>query len=262
MTFNRLIYASDCLVSLALWKMKTRIPLPYARYRVNGALMTVRPLSMDAVICYENMEMAVYDPFIPQFVPGDTVIDIGAHIGSFSVHTALAQRSGIRIFAYEPHPVSYKLLTENIKFNQVGKTVTARRSAVSDTRGRVRLHMHRSNTGSNSIFGSSDYAGNISVPTVTLADVFSENNIRRCRFLKLDCEGAEMPILSAAPAGLWKRIDSVVTEIHPNYPESGLTGLFKRNGFFTRIISGRSDRGALERFASKSVRLLHARKSN
>src|SRR3989344_7771238 len=60
--------------------------------------------------------------------PGDKVVDIGASIGAFSV---LAAKRGARVYAYEPTPRSFELLSQNIK----GYNVTANNLAVAGKAG-------------------------------------------------------------------------------------------------------------------------------
>ncbi len=56
--------------------------------------------------------------------PGDWVIDIGAHVGTFSVPLAWAVGSTGHVFAFEPAPENFALLCENIGGNGVADVVT------------------------------------------------------------------------------------------------------------------------------------------
>jgi len=56
------------------------------------------------------------------------ILDIGAHIGCFSLYTQ-ALNSQIKIIALEPEPNNFKLLKENLKLNHC-QNVTARQLAV------------------------------------------------------------------------------------------------------------------------------------
>ena len=42
----------------------------------------------------------------------------------------------------------------------------------------------------------------LGIECVSLADIFADNAITHCDLLKLDCEGAELEILEAAPPGI------------------------------------------------------------
>jgi hypothetical protein len=66
--------------------------------------------------------------------PGDTVFDIGAHCGVSTWH--LSQRVGPagRVIAFEPDPVNFSLLLQNIELHKL-TNVTPLQIAVSDRNG-------------------------------------------------------------------------------------------------------------------------------
>src|SRR3989344_7834687 len=73
----------------------------------------------------------------PDFIIGtsDTVIDIGAHIGSFSMLAANLAPTG-HIFSFEPDPANFAQLINNINAANT-KNVVARQIAVSAKQGTV-----------------------------------------------------------------------------------------------------------------------------
>ncbi|MBK6794943.1 MAG: FkbM family methyltransferase [Anaerolineales bacterium] len=70
-----------------------------------------------------------------QFViaPGDVVVDIGAHIGAFSVWAACQAPLG-RVYAFEPNGENHALLVENKNINNLNN-LEAFNIAVSDRDG-------------------------------------------------------------------------------------------------------------------------------
>lgn len=68
----------------------------------------------------------------------DLVFDIGAWIGPFTLWQAARNR---RVVAFEPNPVAYLTLTENISRNDwLGSKVTASIGAITPARGRARMY--------------------------------------------------------------------------------------------------------------------------
>ena len=53
----------------------------------------------------------------------DVVVDIGAHIGTFTVGAAKRAMNG-RVFAIEPVPENFDLLQENVRVNNRENVVT------------------------------------------------------------------------------------------------------------------------------------------
>src|SRR5882724_2862803 len=80
-----------------------------------------------------------------ELAPGDTVVDVGAHIGVVSIY--LAQRHPeVRILAYEAVPRVFELLTANLRRNRV-HNVTAFNLAVTGDGRDLELASHlQSNT--------------------------------------------------------------------------------------------------------------------
>lgn len=208
----------DCLVSLAAWKIVHRTGTTIAQYRVTPKeIFQVRRFSMDACIVYENVIARVYDQFVPPLQPNDHVLDIGAHIGSFSIH--LARRfPNIHILAFEPHPVTFELLKKNIALNTLQKTIQPFRSGVGESDGVSKLFEDSGNTGANSTTETKHTnLKHIPITMTSVPTIFATHAIKRCALLKLDCEGSEYEILSRAPEALLGRINAIIMETHPGY---------------------------------------------
>src|SRR3569833_367851 len=77
--------------------------------------------------------------WIAGFAAGDTMVDVGANVGMYSIWAAATR--GARVFAFEPEAQNYALLNRNILLNGMSETVTAFCLGLSDTAGLSRLHM-------------------------------------------------------------------------------------------------------------------------
>ena len=139
----------------------------------------------------------------------DVIIDIGAHIGIFTIYASQFCNNG-KIYSFEPVRENYDLLLNNIKLNN-SEQVKPFNLAVSNTNDDVTIYIN-DDKAAHSIFPSSE--SSINVKSITLQNIFEENNINHCNFLKLDCEGAEYEILCNLPAKYFKEIDKIVMECH------------------------------------------------
>jgi FkbM family methyltransferase len=143
---------------------------------------------------------------------GLTIVDVGANVGAFALFAA---RGGAnRVFAFEPSPLAWELLSRNVEANAPLVRVRAFNRAVAGKRGPVRMFSdlaERSRLlreeGEETVGRRVDV-----VEAITLADVFESCEIERCHLLKLDCEGSEHEILRAAPDPLLERIDEIRME--------------------------------------------------
>lgn len=228
----------DCLVSLAAWKIVHKTGTTIVQYRVTAnERFRVRRFSMDAGVVYENVIARVYDQFVPPLQPSDRVLDVGAHIGSFSIH--LARRfPDIHVLAFEPHPVTFELLEKNISLNSLQKTIRPFRNGVGESDRVSKLFEDSGNTGANSIIETKHTnLKHIPVILTSLPTIFATYTMKRCALLKLDCEGSEYEILSRAPEGLLKKIHTIIMETHPGYSLPTLIRRLKKTGFRVKIVS-------------------------
>ena len=136
---------------------------------------------------------------------GATVIDIGANVGIFSL---LAAKSARLVHAFEPEPRNFDLIQQNCR----GKSnIVVHNEAIGAIDGTASLSIGSSSTAF-SLYG--DAAETRPVSVRTLSSVFSEYDIEYCDFLKLDCEGAEYPILLGSPAEIFDKIGLLAMEYH------------------------------------------------
>ena len=139
----------------------------------------------------------------------DTVIDIGAHIGLFTLYASQNCKNG-NIYSYEPVKENFNVLKENITINNL-KNVKIFNLAVSKSNSTIKLFMNNDESGHSMFSKSSE---NIIVNSTSLMKIFDENNIKKCNFLKLDCEGAEYEIIKNLPLEYFQKIDKLVIEYH------------------------------------------------
>lgn len=148
----------------------------------------------------------------------DTVVDVGANIGLFSIRAASLAR---RIIALEPLPDHFKILQANLDAPQFRHVATVSK-ALSGTSGALDLWVS-SNPGGHSILRDvAQGSTSVRVEAMTLRDLFADHSIDRCDLLKLDCEGAEYESLAATPEELWPRIERIHLEFHQG--PAGWTG--------------------------------------
>lgn len=139
----------------------------------------------------------------------DIVIDVGAHIGLFTLYASQFCTDG-KIYSFEPMKENYELLSENIKSNNL-KQVEIFNLAVSNSNQEINLYINDDESG-HSMFSESNHS--TTVNSISLQKFFDEKNIERCNFLKLDCEGAEYEIIKHLPTSYLQKIDKMVIEYH------------------------------------------------
>lgn len=210
----------------------------------NGQKIKVRAGSVDKMIVKEIFVDNYYIPQGFEIQKGDTVVDIGAHIGTFSV---FASGFASKIYSFEPLDENFQLLKENIAINNIGDIAVPFNSAVSDKTGKREFFICSNNSAGHSFYFSESFCKNkkIIVPTVSLEDFVASNNISVINFLKIDCEGAEYDILLKCPTRVLNIVQKISMECHDIDSDrnvSLLEDFLKENGFAVNINGGQKNR--------------------
>lgn len=146
------------------------------------------------------------------------IVDIGANIGVATLDWAL-RLSGVVIHAYEPHPNTYRVLSENIVANKLALRVTAYREAVGRFDGTVALRSGDASV--NSTAYGAGWAGDaneeLAAPMVSFDEVVARCGEPAVELVKIDAEGAEADILEGAAAVALARVRRIVLEYHDSF---------------------------------------------
>ena len=187
----------------------------------------------------------------------DTVLDVGGHIGLFSIRVAPLAR---RVISCEPVPSNAELFRRNVTDTGCDN-ITLEPTAVTSMGGTAEIFQSTSNLAGHSVFESlAPEAKPIAVPASTLAELFARHDIERCAFLKLDCEGGEYDIVLNGDPDVLSRVDRIAMEYHdasvdnPRYTSDELDRVLRDAGFHTerRRTSTERDHGLL--YASRAKR--------
>ncbi|MCW8956162.1 MAG: FkbM family methyltransferase [Gammaproteobacteria bacterium] len=176
-----------------------------------------------------------------QFNEGDIALDIGANIGWYSLLLDKKMPEGCQIYAFEPDPLNYQLLTFNIQLNSANK-IKAIQSALSNKNEIKKLYRYSNkNLGRHSLLdiNKGDF---VDVEALILDDFLKSNNvdINRVKFAKIDIEGYEYFALSGALQAL-ESINCLISEFVPRYLEHGsvdpglLINLLEDKGFKSNV---------------------------
>jgi FkbM family methyltransferase len=180
------------------------------------------------------------------FARGDIVIDIGAHVGVFAIYAA-KRHPEICVLAFEPDPVNFSNLRANIAANRVANVFPHHLAVTRDGRPFTLDTPPDNSGGAGGYYSERAGYARSTVGSVTLDDVFARFAIRRCKLLKIDCEGAEHEILTSA--SVLDRVEWLSGEFHINEL------LEARGCTVERLIATVATRIPPERIVVKSIRM-------
>lgn len=117
------------------------------------------------------------------------VVDIGAHIGYYTLIAARLVGKNGKVYAFEPNPDNFTLLKKNVKENNY-KNVCLINKAISNKEGFLKLFINPESSGSGSIYEKDNNKNCINIKATTLDN--SLKNIKKIDIIKIDIEGAEI----------------------------------------------------------------------
>lgn len=178
----------------------------------SGLRIKLRPDTDDLRIVKSNFVKKNYTRDFVPITKDSIVVDVGAHIGSFSI---MAAKSAYKVLAFEPEPNNYRMLKKNMELNHL-ENMSIFEMAVSGISGYQDIYTYQGGS-------SADYSlykrgiTNIKtgrIPTISVEDIIRREDLPRIDFLKLDCEGAEHDILRNISFETAAKILGIAMETH------------------------------------------------
>jgi len=202
----------------------------------NGLTFWTRPGSSDLMSVYDIFTSQKHSDYLSQFKisPGETVVDIGANIGVFTLQAA---KAGARVIAYEPIADTFRVMLANIAANNYGPRITPYRLGVDRSAGHREIFLGNRNHSMSCSFYPHENTGDdaIRIQTIGIAEVLKP--LEYIDLLKIDCEGAEFEFLPAAAPFLHK-VGKIVLEYHEiakGFDHRDIVRMFRDAGFQTKV---------------------------
>ncbi|MDF1812898.1 MAG: FkbM family methyltransferase [Verrucomicrobiales bacterium] len=127
---------------------------------------------------------------------GDTVLDIGANIGIFTIGLSRLVGQEGKVYSFEPNRELVEILKETIKKNNL-TNVSLQPFALGRAREDRELFVPKGNAGAASLISPPESAihESMKVSVNSLSDFVADEGIRSIRFMKIDVEGFELDVL-------------------------------------------------------------------
>lgn len=159
-----------------------------------------------------------------EIASNQTIVDIGANIGVFSLYAAFS--GAAIVYAFEPNTQVYQCLLQNIRTNNLMDVITPYHGAVSSVDGKKIKFPLRASVNNSIITTGCDSDYEI-VDTISIQRVLCEK--KKIDLLKVDCEGAEYDIFLNSKPEIFEIVQAVRMEYHGGRHEE-LISFMKRSG--------------------------------
>jgi FkbM family methyltransferase len=204
------------------------------------------------------------DDIIEHFTPkqGDVVVDIGAHIGLYTIISSKRVGTNGKVVAIEADPSNFEMLNRNIKLNQLTNVIPLN-YAVYSKETKIKLYLPSGESGFtkyNTIV--SNWANTedkfVEVNANTLDYLLQINQIREeeVNWIKIDVEGAEFEVLKGATNVLSKSKDiALLMELHgpPNVYRPKVQEFLNLYNFKIELEKSYEENGSMHIIVQKST---------
>ncbi len=189
-----------------LHEVGLRAQMPFACTMANGAWLAIRPeegLLVSETVGWTCFTRRVWDPHVEACIrkillPGQSAIDVGANLGYFTAVMAQCVGPSGRVWAFEPVPETYELLTLCKSLNDYAH-VTPLRVALGAANGSIEITYDRRHSGIATMHPEHVAGDAQRVELRTLDTLISTGEVQPAPDLvKVDVEGHELDVLRGA----------------------------------------------------------------
>jgi len=168
-----------------------------------------------------------------------TIIDIGANIGYFSLIGGIASDKG-KVIGFEPLPKAYDVFKNNIKLNKLSNVIPEF-FAITNYNGNTKLYAPKGDIpmSSSIVKGFREEVLNYNVPAITLDTYCKNKNFKRIDMIKIDIEGGEYFALEGMKDILSSHEPIIICEILGGSNTHKIQKLLKDNNYNYFLITNR-----------------------
>lgn len=198
---------------------------------------------------FGKFEVGEMDFFKSVLKPGNTVLDIGANAGIYSLIASRIVGPTGHIYAFEIGPNEIKMFQNNVAKNNA-KNITLLEYAVSNKTGQAEFAL--SQDGAMNSLAKNDHPEQIiskwlTVNTITLNDAVKEYDIKHIDVIKIDVEGAEKLVFEGGLETMFRWMPKYILFEASNltsqafgYDVLTFIKYLKNNNFLVYVLNGSS----------------------
>lgn len=197
-----------------------------------------RPGTADELVLNESFDRDIFFSIVPEYRPKatDVIVDVGAHIGCFSLLAATKSPSGA-IYSFEPSAETFEILQKNVAVNRLSIINSFQLAMAGSNEPALLYHDLTTGNWGHSIIKAVS-AESESVRCITLKAFMESENIQHIDFIKFNCEGAEYAILLNTEVPVLRKIKCMLILYHgyleDRYTKNQLAGHLGEAGFRIR----------------------------
>jgi len=178
----------------------------------------------------------IYEPNLTHYItgnvrPGDLFVDLGANIGYFSLLASQLVGPTGQVISIEASPETYQILTANLSRNGCKNVIALNLAATEEFSSVEIVNIDRGNIGANVIKARTP--GNIGLVEGRPLLAILGDNAPKVKFIKIDIEGSEGPILEDILENSYKFSSRLVVVAELAKSSARFVSEFQKAGFRT-----------------------------
>lgn len=186
-------------------------------YKFGNEVLTLSSQDTEHTIGLIQSELSTYKSiFNVDFKPDDVILDLGANLGIISI--LLSKKFPFtKIYSFEASIINYNNLVKNINDNRCTNITAFNLAVWSKSDEILEIPTSPTNSGGSSIFYKPEFYQKYpvsKVKTISLPDIFSQNDIKSCKLMKIDVEGSEYEIFKNLTSEYYTKINNLAIEFH------------------------------------------------
>lgn len=182
-------------LKLIIWQIKSRLSSDFIKVKFLDQTYFLAKKGLTGITgnIYTGLHEFEEMGFLLHFLrPEDTFFDVGANVGSYTLLASSVCKA--KSFSFEPSPITFNILTENIVLNKLEDLVQTINKGVGKENGILRFSESEDTT--NHVIADNEKSNyTIEVPIVALNDYYS---MAKPALIKIDVEGFETEVLNGA----------------------------------------------------------------
>ncbi len=152
----------------------------------------------------------------------NSIVDIGGHIGSFSLLVNKFLNKNGKQLIFEPVPDNFNLIRRNISLNNLDNSIKPFNYAVSNEIGTAKIFISSDNTGGSRLHLPDPSSKTFEIVKVTTLDeIYKLNKLDFVDLIKIDVEGSEHSIINSSKKILINKARYIICEAGGSFAGDG-----------------------------------------
>lgn len=200
---------------------KIKLPLMFLRFEITGNNFELEMIvkvndTYYRAVDYESLIIISpnYEQYIQRVLKpdkNDVFVDVGSHIGNYTLRIAKKVGSEGKVIAIEANPNNFRALVEGIKLNNL-ENVTALNVAAYDEKCEMPMYFTPKGKGRGSIiYSDRQEKTNYNIQAKPLDIILEDLEIPQIDYIKVDVEGAEYEALKGAKKTIERYLPKIIT---------------------------------------------------